>query len=107
MAEAIDMSQISSKGPKVSLDIWNEWIFIKRRVKFRILAISWEIQNTIYSKSLKPLYQVVSWGKWMDEAKYMSQIYSKEPKVCLNIQNEGIVIKKGVKYRILAISLEI
>ena len=43
----------------------------------------------------------------MTEAKEMSQIYSKWPKVYQNIQNEGIVIKKGVKFRILAISLEI
>jgi hypothetical protein len=40
----------------------------------------------------------------MTEAKDMSHIYSKGPKVCQNIQDEGIFIKKGVKFRILAIS---
>ena len=31
----------------------------------------------------------------MTGAKDMSQIYSKGPKVCQNIQSEGIFIKKG------------
>jgi len=107
MTGAIDMSQIFSKRPKVCQNNQNEGISIEKGVKFSILAISWEISNTIYSKSLKPLYQMISWGKWMTEAKNMSQIYSKGPKVCQNIPNEGIFIKKGVKFRILAISWEI
>ena len=107
MTEAKDMSQIYSKGPKVCQNIQDEGIFIKKGVKFRILAISWEISNTTYSISLKSLYQLISWGKWMAEAIVMSQISSKGPKVCQNIWNKGIFIKRGVKFRILAISWEI
>ena len=103
MTEAKDMFQIYSKGPKGYQNIKNEGIFIKKGVKFRILAIYWEISDTTYSKLLKPLYQLISWGKWMAETIDMFQICSKRPKVCENIQNEGIFIKKGVKFRKVAV----
>ena len=107
MIETIDMSKICSKGPKVCQNIQNEGIFIKKGVKYRKSPISWKISKTIASKSLKRLYQLISWGKWMTGATDMSQIFSKRPKVCQNNQNEGISIEKGVKFRILAISWEI
>ena len=95
MTDAIDVSQIFSNRPKVCKNDQNKGIFIKKGVKFRILAISWEISNTIYSKSLKPLHQLISWDKWMIQSIDMSKICSKGPKVCQNIQNEGIFIKMG------------
>ena len=84
MTEAIDMSQIFTTRPKVCQNNQNEGIFIKKGVKFSILAISWEISNTIYSKSLKPLCQFISWGKWMIEAIDVSKIGSKGQK-CVKI----------------------
>jgi len=95
MTGAKDMSQFYSKGPKVCKNVQNEGIVIKKWVKFRILAISWEISNTTYSISLKPLYQYISWGKWMAEAIDKSQISCKGLKWVKIFEIKEFLLKRG------------
>ena len=95
MIEAIDVSKFALREQKCIKIFKMKEYLIKKGVKFRILAISWEISNTTYSIPLKPVYQLISWGKWMAEAIDMSQISSKGPNVSQNIWNKGIFIKRG------------
>ena len=97
MTGAKDMSHIYFKGPKVCQNIQDEGIFIKKGVKFRILAISWEISNTIYSKSLKSLHQLISWGKWMTEAIDVSKFALRGQKRVNIFTMKRFSIKRGSK----------
>jgi len=65
--------------------------------QFRILAISWEISNTIYSKSLKSLHQLISWGKRMTEAIDVSKFALRGQKRVNIFTMKGFLIKRGSK----------
>ena len=68
MTEAIEMSKIISERPKVFQIFKIKEFLLKRVVEIRKSPISLETSNKIFSKSLKPLYQLISWVKWMTES---------------------------------------